>query len=84
MSKRRQHAPEFKAKVALKAVKGDQTVSELASRFAVQGRKIAPDRNRCGRSRTPLLRRPDIVRFRFPFEARLRRRSVLQNRNPEL
>ena len=35
MSKRKQHAPEFKAKVALEAVKGEQTVSELASRFGV-------------------------------------------------
>ena len=28
MSKRQQHAPEFKAKVALEALKGEQTVSE--------------------------------------------------------
>lgn len=33
MSKRKQHAPEFKAKVALK---GERTVSELASRFGVR------------------------------------------------
>ena len=32
MSKRKQHAPEFKAKVALE---GEATVSELASRFGV-------------------------------------------------
>lgn len=35
MSKRKQHSPEFKAKVALEAVKGEETVSELASRFGV-------------------------------------------------
>ncbi|SNT28242.1 hypothetical protein SAMN04488078_108613 [Antarctobacter heliothermus] len=35
MSKRKQHAPEFKAKVTLEALKGEATVSELASRFGV-------------------------------------------------
>ena len=35
MSKRKQHAPDFKAKVALEAVKGEETISELASRFGV-------------------------------------------------
>ncbi len=35
MSKRKQHSPEFKAKVALEAVKGEETASELASRFGV-------------------------------------------------
>ena len=35
MSKRKQHRPEFKAKVALEALKGEETISELASRFGI-------------------------------------------------
>ena len=35
MSKRKQHAPAFKAKVALEDMKGEQTAAELASRFGV-------------------------------------------------
>jgi len=35
MSKRKQHHPEFKAKAGLEALKGEETVSELASRFGV-------------------------------------------------
>ena len=35
MSKRKQHAPEFEEKVALEALKGEETAAELASRFGV-------------------------------------------------
>ena len=33
--KRKQHPPEFKAKVALAALKNEATISELAARFGV-------------------------------------------------
>ena len=36
MPKRKQHAPEFKAKVALEAVEGEEAAAELARRFGVQ------------------------------------------------
>ena len=35
MSKRKNHSPEFKAQVALEALKGERMVSELASHFEV-------------------------------------------------
>ena len=41
MSKsRRKHSGSFKAKVALAAIKGDETVSELAGRFGVHPSQI--------------------------------------------
>jgi transposase-like protein len=36
MKTRRNHAPGFKAKVALAAVRGDKTLAELAEQFDVQ------------------------------------------------
>ena len=37
---RRHHSPQFKAKVALEAVKGEQTITELAQRFDVHPNQI--------------------------------------------
>jgi putative transposase len=39
--KRRKHSDEFKAKVALEAVKGVRTLSELSSRFGIHPTVIA-------------------------------------------
>jgi transposase-like protein len=37
---RRQHSPAFKAKVALEAVKGEETIAQLASRFEVHPSQV--------------------------------------------
>lgn len=37
---RRNHAPAFKAKVALAAIKGDKTLAELAAQFDVHANQI--------------------------------------------
>lgn len=37
---RRNHSPQFKAKVALEAIKGEQTVAELSQRFDVHPNQI--------------------------------------------
>lgn len=40
MAQRKKHGPNFKAKVALEAVKGDQTMAELASEHGVHPTQI--------------------------------------------
>ena len=37
---RKKHKPTFRAKIALALLKGDQTISELASRFEVHSNQI--------------------------------------------
>lgn len=41
MKKRKQHTPQFKAKVALEALKGIETTSTLAARFEVHPTQIS-------------------------------------------
>lgn len=38
--KRRNHSPEFKAKVAMAAIKGDRTLAEMAQQFDVHPNQI--------------------------------------------
>lgn len=38
--KRRNHSPEFKAKVALAAIKGDETLNQLSQRFGINANLI--------------------------------------------
>ena len=40
MTKRRNHAPAFKAKVALAALSGEKTIAELSSEFGVHQTQI--------------------------------------------
>lgn len=46
---RRNHSSTFKAKVALAAVKGDQTLGQLAERFDVHPNQITQWKTQCNR-----------------------------------
>ena len=41
VAKRRAHSPDFKAKVALEAIRGEKTLSELASQYGVNVNQIS-------------------------------------------
>lgn len=45
MSKRRNHHPEFKVKVAIEAIKGELTISELASKYELHPNQIRKWKN---------------------------------------
>ena len=62
---RRKHSPAFKAKVALEAVKGEETVAQLAARYQIHPSQIqawkkaltsgaAPACSATGKSRRPV------------------------------
>ena len=38
--KRRNHSPEFKARVALEALKGIETIAQIADRFELHGNQV--------------------------------------------
>ena len=62
MSKRRLHHPEFKVKVALEALKGEEMVSELASRLGIQMTFHLQTMTRLGLTLDPVLRSaPDVT-----------------------
>ena len=50
---RRKHSPAFNARVALEAMKGEQTVAELAVRFEVHPNRIQTCRKARGVQRRP-------------------------------
>ncbi len=45
--KRRNHSPEFKAKVALDAARGDKTVAELAQKYNLHANQISTWKKNC-------------------------------------
>lgn len=77
MSKRKQHHPEFKAKVALEALKGEETVSELASRFGVHPTMIHQWKRALARSPKVWISSPLILprMLRSPQWQKIRRLS---------
>ena len=61
---RKKHSPAFKAKVALAALQGDQTIAQLAGRFESTPARYTPGKGHWGRVRPDCLDRSRSPRRR--------------------
>ena len=50
MTKRKNHAPDFKARVALEAIRDELTLSELAKKYGVHAGQISTWKRHCSSS----------------------------------
>ena len=56
---RRRHSPEFKAKVALEAIKGQKTVNEIASEFGIHPNQVSAWKRELLQGLETLFRQPN-------------------------
>ena len=61
-AKRKRHTPEFKTKVALEAIKGIKTSSELASQFQVHSVQISTWNKKAIEALPDIFRHPRVVK----------------------
>jgi transposase-like protein len=60
-NKRKQYSPQFKAKVALEAVKGEKTVSELASQYTLHPTVINGWKKQLLEQASEVFEKPNLV-----------------------